>query len=272
MNTDDPEQNREYWSLTGDASGDAALIQLISREDPRLDAGNWCLNLAGLKGADTVTAVVARRCIEILRTRAPDGVSIWPPPSAEAIHDRMYDLVGPLPDNAKWAPAPESQGPVRDRHVIVPASELLDDEAVELYTEALITILAAYRLPREAIIRISHGLAELGNNATAYAPHPGLPPFVSVALDPAAEHIGVSIICDPPPLAAAASGEFLSDCIARSHERHGGWMRISARSGARLTLAVGSARSVLTQQGVATRTDSAVDAFCATLSIPVQLL
>lgn len=260
----------EHWGLTGDATGEAGLLYLVSRDDPRLVTGNWCVNLQGLAAADTITGAVTRRCIEVFLARSASQVTIWPPTATTAILNRMHDLLGPLPDRVAWAPALDVIAPVRDRNVIIPATPIGSDSDAELYGEAVGRALMGLHMPTPTVRRTAQAFAELTGNALAARNLDGFAPIASVALDPGANTISVTVIGDPPPLdSSAAAAPFLKSCVQVSLRRRGGWQRLFSKPGANLGIAVGSARATLSAAGEDHRLAAAVDAFCASWTMPI---
>ena len=269
---DDQDDDLEFWSLSGDCTGERGLIQLLPRTDPRMRARRLCLNLHGLKAADTVTGAVARRCLDAFLVTPPATATVWPPAGSTAIVDRMHDLLGPLPARATWAPPPDGAPVVRDRAVIVPATPIESDEEAELYGEAVGRALAAARLPVESARRTAQAVVELTENALTTRAVGALAPILSVALDPARTVIGVTVLGDPPLLASPGDAvAFLDEALTESRRRKGGWQRMSSKPGVRLDLAIGAARVSLEATGLQRGTGSAVDALSATWTLSLGI-
>jgi hypothetical protein len=267
---DDDVTDNEIWSLSGDATGEGGLVQILDRSDYRLRAHHLCINARMVTAVDTVFGAGVRRCIEAALRRPQSKVTIWPPAEPGSLLDRMHDLLAVLPDRARWSPAPDASPAVRDRTIIIPATPIETEEDAELYGEAVGRALTRGNVPPVPVRRTAQAIAELTGNAVTASVSAGLPPILSVALDPRAESIGVTVITDPPLLASPEDApDELRRLVEFSRAHRGGWHRLASKRGASLLIALSTARATMRLEGDEYRVTGAVDALAVSWTMQV---
>lgn len=202
--------------MAGDVRGRLAFGHLV---DPKRAAGEDRDLLAifanTITAADALTAAVLRASIEECLANGTKKVDYMPPIDPK-VDQTLENLLGPLPEICSsirdGKPAPH-----RDRHAIIPATAIRDEEGLELTALAIKAIAGHLRLSqREWEMAIAAAVA-FGTNGLIHASHSTCGVVICAGIEPRSSAIVVAAAD-----LGGGSGINLRDAIERSRTKLGG--------------------------------------------------
>jgi hypothetical protein len=246
----------------------SGLESVCASGGPRL-----VLDARPLERADAFTgAAVVEGIDRHLRRDRGHSVILREPLDPKALA-MLHDLVGPLPRRARWAG--ESDTPLRDRDVLLPATRAADEQTVRLLGDWLQTVVAGpLRLPLSAARLLAMGAAHFGDNALRHGSVGGGGAVLCACRDQQGNDLQLVAVSDTAPDAASVDGtEYLAGILARSTDQLGGLFSIAELAGRRgldATVRVAAGRGRLYWRGGKPHVDvmtQAVPAYVASLEI-----
>lgn len=208
-------------SMAGDVRGRLSFGHLV---DPKRAAGEDRDLLAifanTVTAADALTAAVLRASIEECLVNGTKKVDYMPPVDP-GVDQTLENLLGPLPEIC--TPIRDGRpAPPRDRHAIVPATPIRDEEGLELAALAIKAIAGHLRLSqREWEMAVAAAVA-FGTNGLTHASHSPCGVVICAGIEPRSAAIVVAAAD-----LGGGSDINLRDAIERSRAELGGLAQLS---------------------------------------------